>query len=53
MENLDWTQIIAILVAIYEALSRVIKTNKTWSIIGKLLEFLTWLSKTFDRKKNK
>jgi hypothetical protein len=43
--------ILAILAACYEAISRLIPTTSTWSIIGKVLEVLTWLSNLFDRKK--
>ena len=43
--------ILAILIACYEAVSRLIPTSKTWSIIGKILELLTWLSSLLDRKK--
>lgn len=50
MENLDLQTVIAIVLAIYETLSRFIKTNKTWSIIGKVLEVLTYLSNLLDRK---
>lgn len=43
--------ILAVLAGCYEVISRLIKTSVTWSIIGKVLEVLTWLSKLFDRKK--
>jgi len=43
--------IAAALLAIYEGLSRIIPTCKVWSVIGKILEFLTWLSNLLDRKK--
>lgn len=43
--------ILAILAGCYEVISRLIPTSKTWSIIGKLLEILTWLSNLFNRKK--
>lgn len=51
--SINLSLILAILAACYEAISRLIKTNKTWSIIGKLLEVLTWLSDLFDRKRKK
>ena len=41
----------AILAGVYEVLSRVIPTSKTWSIIGKVLEGLTFLSNSLDRRK--
>jgi hypothetical protein len=43
--------ILAILAGCYEVISRLIKTSATWSIIGKVLEVLTWLSNLFDRKR--
>jgi uncharacterized membrane protein len=43
--------ILAILASCYEVVSRLIPTSKVWSIVGKLLEVLTWLSKLLDRKK--
>jgi hypothetical protein len=43
--------ILAILAGCYEVISRLIPTSKTWSIIGKLLEVITWLSSLFDRKR--
>jgi hypothetical protein len=43
--------ILAILAGCYEVISRLIPTTATWSIIGKVLEVLTWLSKLFDRKR--
>lgn len=49
--KIDFGIVIGILFAIYEAISRIIPSSKTWSIIGKVLEFLTWLSSILDRKK--
>lgn len=43
--------ILTILAGCYEVITRLIPTSATWSIIGKVLEVLTWLSKLFDRKK--
>jgi hypothetical protein len=43
--------ILAILAGTYEVISRLIPTSKTWSIIGKILEVITWVSNLFDRKK--
>jgi hypothetical protein len=39
------------LAGIYEVLSRIIPTSRVWSIIGKALEVLTWLSNLLNRKK--
>lgn len=43
--------ILAILAGCYEVISRLVPTSKTWSIIGKILEVITWLSNLFDRKR--
>lgn len=48
---ITWPLIVGILAGIYEVVSRIIPTSKIWSIIGKVLEFLTWLSNLLDRKK--
>ncbi len=45
--------ILAILAGCYEVISRLIPTTKVWSIIGKILEILTWLSNLFDRRRSK
>lgn len=50
MENLNWSEWIAIAVGVYELLSRVIKTSKTWSIIGNVLSFLQKISTSLDRR---
>ena len=41
----------AIAVGIYEVISRVVPTTKVWSIIGKSLEVLTFLSNLLDRRR--
>lgn len=51
--KITWQLVITVLAGIYELLSRIVPTSKSWSIIGKVLEFLTWLSKIFDNKKQK
>lgn len=43
--------VLGILTGCYEVISRLIPTSAGWSIIGKVLEVLTWLSNLFDRKK--
>lgn len=44
------TTIVATAVGIYEVLSRVVKTTKTWSLIGNILKVLTYISDLFDNK---
>ena len=51
--KLTWSVILTALAALYEVLSRIIPTSKGWSIIGKVLEVLTFLSNKFDRRNKK
>nr|WAE43700.1 MAG: hypothetical protein [Microviridae sp.] len=52
LEIMNTVQIIAVVVAgLYEVLSRVIPTNKTWSLIGLIINALKSLSDSLDRKK--
>jgi len=50
--QLSLSIILAIIAGCYEVISRLIPTSACWSIIGKVLEVLIWLSKLFDRKKS-
>lgn len=50
--KLDLPTIAAILAGFYEVLSRIIPTSKNWTIIGKVLEFLLWLSNLLNRKQD-
>lgn len=49
--ELTLSLILAIAAGTYEVISRLIPTSKTWTIIGKVLEVITWLSNLLDRKK--
>jgi hypothetical protein len=49
--QLTWPIILAIIAGCYEVISRIIPTTKTWSILGKIIEVLIWLSNLLDRKK--
>jgi len=49
--NITLPFILAVLAGCYEVISRLIPTSKTWTIIGKILEVVTWLSNLLDRKK--
>lgn len=54
MENLTTEmiiQIIAILLSIYEILTRVVPTVKDWTILGNIIKFLKWLSDYLNNKK--
>lgn len=45
------TTIVIVVSGVYEVLSRVIPTSKTWSIIGNVIKVLNNISDLFDRKK--
>jgi len=45
--------IVAVATGIYEVLTRVVPTSKTWSIIGNVLNLLSKISETLDNKKQK
>jgi len=52
MENVNWLVIISLILAsVYEILSRIIPTSKVWSIIGKVIEILKWISDKLDNGK--
>lgn len=45
------TTVAIVLTGVYEVLSRVIPTSKTWSIIGNIIKVLNNVSDLFDSKK--
>lgn len=47
----SWENVVLVITGIYEILSRVIPTSKTWSLVGNLIKALSFLSNLFDRKK--
>jgi hypothetical protein len=47
------TLIITAVCAIYEVVSRVVPTSKTWSIIGNVISVLNVVSTALDVKKKK
>ncbi|GEM_PF-4453696 len=49
MENLEIY--LGVAIGIYEVLSRIVPTNKTWSIIGNVLNIAKKLSDSIDKKK--
>ena len=49
--SLSWKVIVAIIAGIYEVIARCIPTVKNWSILGKVIEVLLWISERFNRKK--
>lgn len=44
--------IIALLVGFYEVISRIIPTTKMWSLIGKIIDVLQYISQFLNRKKS-
>jgi hypothetical protein len=52
METIDIIVIVlGGIVALYEALSRVVPTTKGWSILGNILNILVKVSNAFDKRK--
>ena len=49
--KITWQLIVVVLTSIYEALSRILPGSTHWSIIGRVLQFLTWLSELLNNKK--
>ena len=49
--NLTLVQLVALLTGIYEVVIRVIPTVANYSIIGKIIDGLKWLSEFLNRKK--
>lgn len=45
------TTVIIVISGVYEVLTRVVPTSKTWSLIGNIIKFLNQISELFDRKK--
>jgi len=49
METIEIIKIVlAILLAIYEIIARLIPTSGRWSLIHKIIEFLKWISDKLD-----
>lgn len=51
--SLNITEIITVTIAVYEIVSRSVRTSKTWSLIGNTLNVLKVVSDFFDNKKRK
>ena len=50
-EKIGVATVIGVIAGIYEVLSRIVPTSKVWSITGKILEALTFLSNKLDWRK--
>ena len=46
-----WQLAVALLAGIYEVVIRVIPTVANYSLLGKIIDLLKWLSEFFNRKK--
>ena len=54
MEKLNLvTEIFAILITLYEVISRSVPTSKRWSIIGNILKIIHNISDKLDNKKER
>lgn len=49
--HIIWSIIIPIVAGLYEVIVRIIPTVKNYSVIGKIIEILLWLSNFFNNKK--
>jgi len=48
-----WSIVVPIIAGLYEVVIRVIPTVKNYSIIGKIIEILLWVSNFLNNKKKK
>lgn len=48
-----WAIIVPIIAGLYEVIVRIIPTVKNYSVIGKIIEILLWLSNFLNNKKKK
>jgi hypothetical protein len=51
MEHISVSVIVALLVGIYEVVVRVLPTVANYSLLGKVIDLLKWLSEFLNRKK--
>jgi hypothetical protein len=49
--KLSWQAVVAIVAGCYEVIARVIPTVGNWSLTGKIIEALHWLSDFLNRTK--
>ena len=49
--HVTWELVVAFITGVYELLVRLIPTYKHWSVIGKILEILLWISQKLSIKK--
>lgn len=48
--KITWQMVVAIVAGCYEVIARVIPTVGNWSLTGKIIEALKWLSDFLNRK---
>lgn len=51
--KITWQMVVAIVAGVYEVIARVVPTVGNWSITGKIIEALKWLSDFLNRKSEK
>ena len=47
----NWQIIVAVIIGIYEVIARVIPTVADWTILGKIIALLRWLSDNLNNLK--
>jgi hypothetical protein len=49
--EITWHVIVAIIVGLYEVIVRAVPTVANYSVIGKVIEILAWVSNFLNKKK--
>jgi len=47
----NWKLIASLIIGVYEVLARLIPTVADWSILGKIITFLKWISDSLNNRK--
>lgn len=47
----NWQIIVAVIIGVYEVIARVIPTISDWTILGKIIALLRWLSDNLNNLK--
>lgn len=51
--HIIWSIVVPIIAGLYEVIVRIIPTVKNYSIIGKIIEIILWISNFLNNKKKK
>lgn len=47
----NWQIIVAVIIGVYEVIARIIPTVNDWTVLGKIILFLRWLSDNLNNLK--